>query len=63
MDGPLSKTQQQRRKQTEEGMWAVIRPFFNRRAEADNVAAANSSGLWKVSMVDRLNAITLVLLR
>ncbi|CAM9820328.1 unnamed protein product, partial [Scytosiphon promiscuus] len=53
MESPLSKIQQQRRKQTEEGMWAVIRPFFNRRTAADNVAAANSSGLWKAPHVSQ----------
>lgn len=45
MDVSERNSHQQLRRQMEEGMWAVLRPFFSRRAE---VAAAAGSGLWKV---------------
>lgn len=48
MDGP-DRSHQQRRRQVEERLWAVLRPFFS-GARAEAAARAGSCGLWKVGV-------------
>eukprot|EP00752_Nemacystus_decipiens_P001296 g1288.t1 len=51
MDGSDS-SHQQRRRQVEERLWAVLKPFFS-RARAEAAARAGSCGLWKAPHVSQ----------
>lgn len=52
MDG--SDSSQQRRRQMEERLWAVLKPFFS-GARAEAAARAGSCGLWKVELIGALH--------